>query len=159
MVTVFVVFCANKDVNYLDENFFYYTSKTCGHQVCKSCYHNPRVFAKREVECPGCGRGLKKSSLVDKPKDVLEYEREKEIRTAVLREFNLTQDEFDTEDAYRAYYELAEAIIYSKFNRKDLDWAEQKMEENRRQNRLAIARNASKRAQEIKRLQEEVVEI
>ena len=151
-----VVFCKNKDVNYLDENFMYYTSKTCGDQVCKSCYNNPRVFAKREVQCPGCGAGMKKSSLVDKPKDVLDYEREKEIRANVLREFNLTEDEFDTEEDYRKYYELAECVIYKQFNRIDLDWAERKMEENRRQNRLAIARNASKRAQDIKRLQEEV---
>ena len=73
------------DSNILNTKMRFLISK-CGHRFCDHCIK--REFQhKREIQCPACGKGIKKSQLQDKTLEELAYTKELSIRRKVIKEY------------------------------------------------------------------------
>ncbi|RMX63712.1 hypothetical protein KXD40_004861 [Peronospora effusa] len=171
---------AEDDSNYLNTKMKMLISK-CGHRFCDHCIK--REFQhQREIACPACQKAVKKSQLQDKTIEELNFAKETSIRKKVTKDYNKTEDDFDTLDEYNDYLETLEnlskeiLILCSRRTKRvftdditvvfDLVYgnegektaAQKQWKQYRQENAISIATNDAKKADEERRMAQLIAE-
>ncbi|KAL7686513.1 putative cdk-activating kinase assembly factor MAT1/Tfb3, Zinc finger, RING/FYVE/PHD-type [Plasmopara halstedii] len=146
------------DSNYLNTKMKMLISK-CGHRFCDHCIK--REFQhQREIACPACQKSVKKSQLQDKTIEELNYVKETSVRKKVTKDYNKTEDDFDTLDEYNDYLEMLENLIFDLVYGDDAEKAaaQKQWKQYRQENAIVIATNDAKKADEERRMAQLIAE-
>uniref|UniRef100_M4BTY7 MAT1 centre domain-containing protein n=1 Tax=Hyaloperonospora arabidopsidis (strain Emoy2) TaxID=559515 RepID=M4BTY7_HYAAE len=196
---------AEDDSNYLNTKMKMLISK-CGHRlyvhlivlsrsatedekasnpsICDHCIK--REFQhKREVACAACQKPVKKSQLQDRTIEELNFAKETSVRKKVTKDYNKTEEDFDTLDEYNDYLEMLEnlstrrpttmitlppyresltngvfsAVFDLVYGNEDERAAAQKQwKQYRQENAISIATNDAKKADEERRIAQLIAE-
>ncbi|CAH0493218.1 unnamed protein product [Peronospora farinosa] len=149
---------AEDDSNYLNTKMKMLISK-CGHRFCDHCIK--REFQhQREIACPACQKAVKKSQLQDKTIEELNFAKETSIRKKVTKDYNKTEDDFDTLDEYNDYLETLENLIFDLVygNEGEKTAAQKQWKQYRQENAISIATNDAKKADEERRMAQLIAE-
>ena len=97
---------------------------------------------------------IRKSQLQDKTLEELAYTKELSIRKKIMKDFNKSEDDFSTLDAYNDYLELVEDLIFDLVNGGEVakQTAQKKWKDYRNENLIQIASNDARKAEEERRL-------
>jgi len=139
------------DANILNTDMKFLISK-CGHRFCDQCVK--REFQhKREIHCPVCAKSIKKNQLQDKTVEELNYTKQVSVRKKVMKDYNKTEEEFETLEAYNDYLEQVEDLIYALIHGSEEEkaGAQKQWKEYRQENLILIATNDAKKAEEERR--------
>uniref|UniRef100_A0AAV1US84 RING-type domain-containing protein n=1 Tax=Peronospora matthiolae TaxID=2874970 RepID=A0AAV1US84_9STRA len=149
---------AEDDSNYLNTKMKMLISK-CGHRFCDHCIK--REFQhKREVACAACQKPVKKSQLQDKTIEELNFAKETSIRKKVIKDYNKTEEDFDTLDEYNDYLETLENLVFDLVygNEDERAAAQKQWKQYRQENAILIATNDAKKADEERRIAQLIAE-
>lgn len=114
----------------------------CGHSLCDKCLDT--IFLYDSANCPQCGRSLRRKNFRLRLFEDDLVEKEIDVRRKILRDFNKKEEDFETTADYDNYLEQIETIIYNLTNGVDVEETEQLVENYKKANAEAIAKNRSK---------------
>ncbi|GLE00068.1 hypothetical protein PINS_up008795 [Pythium insidiosum] len=143
---------SDDDSNVLNTKMKMLISK-CGHRFCDSCIR--REFqSQREISCPACSKPVKKSQLQDKTIEELNCAKEMSVRKKVCKDYNKTEDDFNTLDEYNDYLEMVEDLIFALVHgdEEQKAAAQKQWKQYRQENAVTIATNDAKKADEERRI-------
>lgn len=97
---------------------------------------------------------IRKSQLQDKTLEELAYTKELSIRKKIMKDFNKSEDDFSTLDAYNDYLEQVEDLIFDLVNGGEVakQTAQKTWKDYRNENLIQIASNDARKAEEERRL-------
>jgi len=129
----------------------------CGHKFCETCI-NRSFLGNLQIQCPICKQTLKKGNFLVNKVDVdSDYETDMKVRATILTIFNKRREDFKDLKGYNDYLEEVEDIIYNLANEIDRTTTENKIKQYREEYRELIVLNASKKANEIRQLQNQLI--
>eukprot|EP00924_Labyrinthula_sp_SR-Ha-C_P008760 snap_masked-scaffold_2-processed-gene-1.15-mRNA-1 protein AED:1.00 eAED:1.00 QI:0/-1/0/0/-1/1/1/0/189 len=87
---------------------------------------------------------MKRTQISEASKEQIQLEKERKVRIKVMKEFNLSETDFDSLEDFRKYQEKAEDVIFAFLKDKNSPWAEEEMKINREKYKEKIAINLSR---------------
>ncbi|XP_050419642.1 CDK-activating kinase assembly factor MAT1 [Adelges cooleyi] len=128
----------------------------CGHSMCSNCIEV--AFIKGSGPCPKCLTPLRRNGFKLQQFEDAAVDVEVEIRKRILRDFNKTEEDFDTLDEYNDYLEMIEEIIYNLVRNINVNETRERIEQYKKDNKEAIMRNRTKLKREEQALEELIEE-
>ncbi|ODQ77202.1 hypothetical protein BABINDRAFT_163710 [Babjeviella inositovora NRRL Y-12698] len=127
-----------KTDRYLSPSMIFKINPECYHKMCESCVD--RIFALGLTQCPypGCNKILRKNKFKKQVFDDLEIEKEVDTRKKIMEIYNKPEEAFAELQAYNAYLEEIESIIFNFINSVDLDETQEKVTKYQQENEQVI---------------------
>lgn len=111
----------------------------CGHDLCEKCVEH--LFIRGSAPCPSCKLVLKKNGFKTKRFEDFSVEREVDIRKRILKDYNKTEEDFETLREYNDYLEEIEEIIFNFTSNIDVEETKAKVEAYKKENYKTIQKN------------------
>lgn len=143
-----------KSSRYLNPDMKFLVNPECYHKMCESCVD--RIFSLGPAPCPyvGCGKILRKNKFKTQLFEDTQVEREVDVRQAVKKTFNKSEQDFNSLEEYNNYLEEVETIIFNLVHGIDVEETERKLAAYEMANRNLIKANTLRQKQE-EEMQEE----
>jgi len=130
-------------------------STKCGHELCDVCVDRSFVAGTVTITCPGakCAQVLRKQDYELKKFDSGIVHKEVRVRQIDLREFTLTESDFETLQEYNNYLEMVEDFAYNLVNEIDVPETQARIKQYLEDNRARLRLASRKRQDELNELQ------
>ncbi|XP_050539449.1 CDK-activating kinase assembly factor MAT1 [Daktulosphaira vitifoliae] len=128
----------------------------CGHSMCANCIEV--AFIKGSGPCPKCLTPLRRNAFKLQQFEDATVDVEVEIRKRILRDFNKTEEDFETLDKYNDYLEMVEDIIFNLVKNTNVNDTRERIEQYKKENKDIIIRNRMKLKREEQALDELIEE-
>lgn len=115
-----------------------YLLSECGHLFCAHCIQKKE---KRNFACPRCSFPVKIHALTTKTQDEYEVERDIRVRKKIRAIFNKTESDFTDVNAFKAYEEEVEDLVFNLVHGIAVDEANATVERYLRENEAQVIRN------------------
>lgn len=136
-----------KTDRYLSPNLTFLINPECYHKICESCVD--RIFSLGPAKCPypKCHKTLRKNRFKKQVFEDIRIEREIDIRKRVQAIYNKTAEDFESLQAYNAYLEDVENIIFNLTENIDVEATEAEVNKYEADHKIEILEIAMRESQ------------
>ncbi|PAA51938.1 hypothetical protein BOX15_Mlig008523g3, partial [Macrostomum lignano] len=119
----------------------------CGHALCENCVDI--LFSRGSGACPQCKTPLRRGQFRFQMFEDSQVEKELDIRKRLMKDLNLSEDNFSSLAEYNNYLEFVESAVFNLANEIDVEATKRSVEEFKKAHADAIKSNRLRRRPEL----------